>query len=39
MNLNLIIFLLVLPLLVKDALLDVNYRWWRKWLGEQPRRS
>lgn len=39
MNLNLILFVLLLPTLVADALLDVDYKWWRKWLGEQSRSS
>lgn len=34
-----LLFLLLLPSLAFDKLMDVDYKWWRKWIGEQPRRS
>ncbi len=33
------LFLLLLPLSIWDLAMDVDYRWWRKWLGEEPRRK
>lgn len=39
MSLNFILFVLLFPVIVKDALLDVDYRWWRRWIGEKPGRS
>jgi len=36
---DLIIFCLLFPLMAWDAINDVNYTWWRKWLGEEPERS
>lgn len=35
----LVLFILLLPILGFDKLMDVDYQWWRKWVGEEPRQS
>ena len=32
------IMILLLPMVMWDKLMDVDYEWWRKWIGEEPRK-